>query len=89
MDRRAFPRHDFRAPGSDSIAAARASVTAPGFYDRALAFRRARATGAGRAWWRLAYSFQVVPHVPVTAHDVFMDFIVTERGIDELLADED
>jgi 5-formyltetrahydrofolate cyclo-ligase len=37
----------------------------------------------------LAYSFQVVPHVPVTAHDVFMDLIVTERGIDELLADED
>jgi 5-formyltetrahydrofolate cyclo-ligase len=30
-----------------------------------------------------------VPHVPVTPHDVFMDFIVTERGIDELLADED
>jgi len=36
----------------------------------------------------LAYAFQVVPHVPVTAHDVFMDLIVTERGIDELLADE-
>jgi 5-formyltetrahydrofolate cyclo-ligase len=36
----------------------------------------------------LAYSFQVVPLVPVTATDVFMDSIVTEMGIDELLAHE-
>ena len=46
-------------------------------------------TGAGPRLVGLAYSFQVVPHVPVTATDVFMDIIVTERGIDELLAHED
>ena len=61
-----------------------------GFYDRALAL-----PAAPRSHWRgprlvgLAYSFQVVPQIPVTATDVFMDLIVTERGIDELLADED
>jgi len=60
-----------------------------GFYDRALAFRRMRDHWRGPRLVALAYSFQVVPHVPVTANDVFMDFIVTERGIDELLADED
>ena len=60
-----------------------------GFYDRALAFRRARDHWRGPRLVGLAYSFQVVSHVPVTAHDVFMDLIVTERGIYELLADED
>jgi 5-formyltetrahydrofolate cyclo-ligase len=60
-----------------------------GFYDRALAFRRTRDHWRGPRLVGLAYSFQVVPRVPVTAHDVFMDLIVTERGIDELLADED
>ena len=59
-----------------------------GFYDRALAFRRTREHWQGPRLVGLAYSFQVVPHVPVTPHDVFMDLIVTERGIDELLADE-
>jgi 5-formyltetrahydrofolate cyclo-ligase len=60
-----------------------------GFYDRALAFRRVRDHWQGPRLVALAYSFQVVPHIPVTAHDVFMDMIVTEGGIDELLADED
>ena len=60
-----------------------------GFYDRALAFRRMRTHWHGPRLVALAYSFQVVPHIPVTAHDVFMDMIVTEEGIDELLADED
>jgi len=60
-----------------------------GFYDRALAFRLTRQHWRGPRLVALAYSFQVVPHIPVTAHDVFMDMIVTERGIDELLADED
>ena len=52
-------------------------------------------SGDFRRHWRgprlvgLAYSFQVVPHIPVTANDVFMDLIVTDRGIDELLAHED
>jgi 5-formyltetrahydrofolate cyclo-ligase len=60
-----------------------------GFYDRALAFRQVRRHWRGPRLVGLAYSFQVVPQIPVTGHDVFMDFIVTERGIDELLADED
>jgi 5-formyltetrahydrofolate cyclo-ligase len=59
-----------------------------GFYDRALAFRHIRRHWRGPRLVGLAYSFQVVPLIPVTANDVFMDFIVTERGIDELLADE-
>ena len=59
-----------------------------GFYDRALAFRQLRRHWRGPRLVGLAYSFQVVPQIPVTGHDVFMDFIVTERGIDELLADE-
>jgi 5-formyltetrahydrofolate cyclo-ligase len=60
-----------------------------GFYDRALAFRHTRRHWRGPRLVALAYSFQVVPLIPVTENDVFMDFIVTERGIDELLADED
>jgi 5-formyltetrahydrofolate cyclo-ligase len=60
-----------------------------GFYDRTLAFRRLRSHWQGPRLVGLAYSFQVVPQVPVTATDVFMDTIVTERGIDELLAHED
>ena len=60
-----------------------------GFYDRALAFRHIRNHWRGPRLVGLAYAFQVVPHVPVTATDVFMDYIVTDRGIDELLADED
>jgi 5-formyltetrahydrofolate cyclo-ligase len=60
-----------------------------GFYDRALAFRRLRKTWRGPRLVGLAYSFQVVPLVPMTATDVFMDTIVTDGGIDELLAHED
>ncbi len=60
-----------------------------GFYDRALAFRRLRSHWRGPRLVALAYAFQVVPHIPVTGYDVFMDFIVTERGIDEPLVDED
>jgi 5-formyltetrahydrofolate cyclo-ligase len=60
-----------------------------GFYDRTLAFRHLRRHWLGPRLVGLAYSFQVVPQVPVTATDVFMDTIVTERGIDELLAHED
>jgi 5-formyltetrahydrofolate cyclo-ligase len=59
-----------------------------GFYDRSLAFKSGRTHWRGPRLVGLAYSFQVVPEVPVTANDVFMDLIVTERGIDELLADE-
>jgi 5-formyltetrahydrofolate cyclo-ligase len=60
-----------------------------GFYDRALAFRHLRRHWKGPRLVGLAYSFQVVPRIPVTATDVGMDFIVTDRGIDESLADED
>lgn len=60
-----------------------------GFYDRALAFRRSRRHWKGPRLVGLAYSFQVVPRIPVTEHDVGMDFIVTDRGIDESLAHED
>ena len=60
-----------------------------GFYDRTLAFRHFRNHWRGPRLVGLAYSFQVVPQVPVTATDVMMDTIVTERGIDELLAHED
>ncbi|HEU4780589.1 MAG TPA: 5-formyltetrahydrofolate cyclo-ligase [Steroidobacteraceae bacterium] len=59
-----------------------------GFYDRMLSFRQLRQHWRGPRLVGLAYSLQVVPQVPVTATDVFMDTIVTERGIDELLADE-
>jgi len=60
-----------------------------GFYDRTLAFRQYRHHWRGPRLVGLAYSFQVVPLVPVTATDVMMDTIVTDRGIDELLAHED
>jgi 5-formyltetrahydrofolate cyclo-ligase len=60
-----------------------------GFYDRMLDFRRLRRHWQGPRLVALAYSFQVVPQVPVTVTDVPMDIIVTERGIDELLAHED
>lgn len=60
-----------------------------GFYDRALAFRRHRTHWRGPRLVGLAYSFQVVPELPVEPTDVYMDVIVTEEGIHELLADED
>jgi 5-formyltetrahydrofolate cyclo-ligase len=60
-----------------------------GFYDRTLAFRRYRKSWRGPRLVGLAYSFQVVAQVPVTATDVFMDAIITDGGFDELLAHED
>jgi 5-formyltetrahydrofolate cyclo-ligase len=60
-----------------------------GFYDRALAFRTLRSHWQGPRLVGVAYSFQVVDHIPVIPTDVFMDLIVTDRGIDELLAHED
>ena len=60
-----------------------------GFYDRALAFRRVRDHWRGPRLVAVAYSFQVVPRIPVEATDVFMDVIVTDRGINEPLAHED
>jgi 5-formyltetrahydrofolate cyclo-ligase len=60
-----------------------------GFYDRALAFRHLRDHWRGPRLVGLAYSFQVVAAVPVEPSDVFMDVIATDKGIYELLADED
>jgi len=60
-----------------------------GFYDRTLSFRHVRRHWQGPRLVGLAYSFQVVPQVPVTATDVMMDTIVTDGGFDELLAHED
>jgi 5-formyltetrahydrofolate cyclo-ligase len=60
-----------------------------GFYDRALAFRRLRIRWRGPRLVGLAYSFQVVPRIPTMPTDVFMDVLATDKGIYELLADED
>jgi 5-formyltetrahydrofolate cyclo-ligase len=60
-----------------------------GFYDRALAFRRIRRHWQGPRLVGLAYSFQVMPEIPVTRTDVFMDVLATDEGIYEVLADED
>jgi 5-formyltetrahydrofolate cyclo-ligase len=60
-----------------------------GFYDRALQYRRVRTHWRGPRLVGLAYSFQVVPEIPVTTTDVFMDVLATDKGIYELLADED
>lgn len=60
-----------------------------GYYDRALAFRRHRIHWRGPRLVGLAYAFQVVPEIPVEPTDVCMDVVVTDKGIHELLADED
>ena len=59
-----------------------------GFYDRALAFRRLRRHWRGPRLVGLAYSFQVVGDIPMAPTDVFMDVLATDKGIYELLADE-
>ena len=59
-----------------------------GYYDRALQFRRFRSHWRGPRLVGLAYSFQVVPEIPVAPTDVFMDVLVTDKGIYEPLADE-
>jgi 5-formyltetrahydrofolate cyclo-ligase len=60
-----------------------------GFYDRVLEFRRVRRHWRGPRLVGLAYSFQVVPRIPVAPTDVFMDVLATDKGIYELLAHED
>jgi 5-formyltetrahydrofolate cyclo-ligase len=52
-----------------------------GFYDRAFAWRHARATWEGPHLIGLAYAFQQVPLVPEVPHDVRLDAIVTEEGV--------
>lgn len=60
-----------------------------GFYDRALAFRRTRDHWRGPRLVGVGYAFQVVPRLPIADTDVFMDVLVTDKGIYEPLADED
>ncbi|MNB80783.1 5-formyltetrahydrofolate cyclo-ligase family protein [compost metagenome] len=56
-----------------------------GYYDRLLAHRMAgNGGGTGEAstvWIGLAYAAQLIPEVPMEAHDAFMDFLITEDGI--------
>jgi len=59
-----------------------------GFYDRALAFRQVRAHWRGPRLVGVAYAFQVVPHIPVTATDIRMDHVVTELGVTDRRIDE-
>ena len=64
--------------------------TASGFYDRTLALPLDCArTGADRGSWRSLILSRSCRRFPMTPTDVFMDIIVTDRGIDELLAHED
>ncbi|RQW09921.1 5-formyltetrahydrofolate cyclo-ligase [Paenibacillus rhizophilus] len=55
-----------------------------GYYDRL----RARLSGASApgtqrssVWIGLAYGAQILPEVPMEAHDAFMDMLITEKGI--------
>jgi 5-formyltetrahydrofolate cyclo-ligase len=60
-----------------------------GFYDRVLAFRHLRTHWRGPRLVGLGFSFQVLPEIPVTPNDVFMDVLATDKGIYEPLVDED
>jgi 5-formyltetrahydrofolate cyclo-ligase len=52
-----------------------------GFYDRAFSFRRWRHAWRGPRLVGIAYSFQELPEILPAAHDVRLDFIVTEKGL--------
>ncbi|MBY9081256.1 5-formyltetrahydrofolate cyclo-ligase [Paenibacillus sp. HN-1] len=56
-----------------------------GYYDRLLARLKAGDNGgtgeASTVWIGLAYAAQLIPEVPMDAHDAFMDFLITEDGI--------
>jgi 5-formyltetrahydrofolate cyclo-ligase len=52
-----------------------------GFYDRAFSFRRWRRAWRGPRLVGIAYSFQELPEILPAAHDVRLDFIVTEKGL--------
>jgi 5-formyltetrahydrofolate cyclo-ligase len=52
-----------------------------GYYDRFLR----EATRATR--WGLAFASQVLPEVPVEAHDVPLDGLITDRGVQRFSAD--
>jgi 5-formyltetrahydrofolate cyclo-ligase len=52
-----------------------------GFYDRAFSFRRWRHAWRGPRLVGIAYSFQQLPEILPAAHDVRLDFIVTEKEL--------
>jgi 5-formyltetrahydrofolate cyclo-ligase len=54
-----------------------------GFYDRALAFRRWRQHWRGPRLVAIGFALQRVPRIPALSHDVFVDRIATECGIDQ------
>lgn len=47
-----------------------------GYYDTTLARRGPQAKTIG-----IAFESNVVPHVPMEAHDVWLDYVATERGV--------
>ena len=55
--------------------------TGGGYYDRAFAFRRWRATWHTPHLVGLAYAFQQVEAITQAAHDVLLDAVITERGV--------
>lgn len=54
-----------------------------GYYDRLWTSvqRRVQAGETAPVWIGLAYGMQLVPEVPMAAHDAFMDMLITEDGI--------
>jgi 5-formyltetrahydrofolate cyclo-ligase len=52
-----------------------------GFYDRAFAFRRTRQVWRGPKLIGIAYELQRVPRIESEPHDVLLDAVVTEKGI--------
>ncbi len=52
-----------------------------GYYDRALAFARARAMSARPLLVGLGYAMQQLERIERAAHDVPLDMVITERGL--------
>ena len=52
-----------------------------GYYDRALAFRRHRRAGPRPRLIGIAFACQQVDALPVAAHDVRLDAVITEHGL--------
>jgi 5-formyltetrahydrofolate cyclo-ligase len=52
-----------------------------GYYDRTFGFRRIRTGWPGPRLVGIAFALQQVPHLVAAHHDVFLDAVVTERGV--------
>ncbi|MRN51605.1 5-formyltetrahydrofolate cyclo-ligase [Paenibacillus monticola] len=54
-----------------------------GYYDRLRAAweTNPRVSAKPPVWIGLAYGMQIIPEVPMAAHDAFMDLLITENGI--------